>query len=59
MASLAHALGGPVRAVNRAGTAVAQHAGGLGLLAWRTIVVTARGEMNFRDFIVQAYASRS
>jgi phospholipid/cholesterol/gamma-HCH transport system permease protein len=56
MASFADALGGPVRAVNRAGTAVATHAGGLGLLAWRTIAVTARGEMSFRDFLVQAYA---
>jgi phospholipid/cholesterol/gamma-HCH transport system permease protein len=57
MATLARALGRPVLAVGRWGGTIATHAGGLGLLAWRTVNVTLRGEVHFRDFIVQAYST--
>jgi phospholipid/cholesterol/gamma-HCH transport system permease protein len=56
MATLARNLSRPVLAVSRWGEAVAKHAGGLGLLAWRTVAVTARGQVHFRDFLVQAYS---
>src|SRR4029077_12006346 len=47
----------PIRAIGKWGEAVARHAGGMGILAWRTVVVTVTGQVALRDFIAQAYST--
>ena len=56
MASVAHALTGGLRAVGGAGESVARHAGEMAQLAWQSLQATLRGQVAFRDFIIQAYA---
>ena len=56
MASVAHALTGGLRAVGGAGESVARHAGEMAQLAWDSLQATVRGQVAFRDFIIQAYA---
>jgi phospholipid/cholesterol/gamma-HCH transport system permease protein len=47
----------PIRAIGKWGEGVARHAGGMGVLAWRTVAVTVTGRVAFRDFITQAYST--
>jgi phospholipid/cholesterol/gamma-HCH transport system permease protein len=47
----------PIRAIGKWGEAVARHAGGMGILAWRTVHVTATGQVALRDFVAQAYST--
>src|SRR3989442_218933 len=56
MASVAHALTGGLRAVGGAGESVARHAGAMAQLAWQSLQATLRGQVAFRDFVVQAYS---
>ena len=56
MATLSRTAARPVLAVGRVGENIAKHAGGMGLLAWRTVTSTLRGQVLFREFLVQAYA---
>ncbi len=56
MSTLAGIVTGPVRAIGRVGTGVAGHAGGMGLLAWRSVLAVAAGRVAFRDFVGQAYS---
>ncbi len=56
MASVAHALSGGIRAIGGVGESVARHAGDMAQLAGQTLQATFRGQVVFRDFIIQAYA---
>jgi phospholipid/cholesterol/gamma-HCH transport system permease protein len=47
---------GLVRAIGRVGATVAQHAGGMGILTWRTFAALFRGQVSMRDFVGQLYA---
>ncbi|HEY7409988.1 MAG TPA: ABC transporter permease [Vicinamibacteria bacterium] len=57
MASLQGTLDRVVLGVGNWGANVARHAGGLGILAWQTLRVTAQGKVSMRSFMVQAYAA--
>jgi phospholipid/cholesterol/gamma-HCH transport system permease protein len=50
------AMKGPVRVVGRIGAGMAGHAGGMGLLAWRTGVAVASGKVSFRAFVHQLFS---
>jgi phospholipid/cholesterol/gamma-HCH transport system permease protein len=56
VASLTRVVSVGFGAFGRAGESVALHAGGLGSLAWHSLVATVTGRMALRDFVVQAYA---
>jgi phospholipid/cholesterol/gamma-HCH transport system permease protein len=56
MATLTRTAARPVLALGRWGDGIAKHAGGMGLLAWRTVMFTLKGQVRFREFLVQAYA---
>src|SRR5262245_11745067 len=45
-----------LRAVNRVGEYVVFHAGTMAILAWRSVSVTLRGRVTWREFITQAYS---
>jgi len=45
-----------VRAIGRAAITTSEHAGGLGLLAWHSLVATVRGRVPFKEILAQAYA---
>lgn len=45
-----------LRGIGRVGAGVARHAGGMGLLAWRTFAVLFRGKVSFRAFLTQCYS---
>jgi phospholipid/cholesterol/gamma-HCH transport system permease protein len=47
---------GLVRAIGGIGATVAQHAGGMGILAWRTLVALFTGQVSMRDFTGQLFA---
>src|SRR6185295_4818056 len=47
---------GLVRAIGGIGATVAQHAGGMGILAWRTLVAFFTGQVSMRDFTGQLFA---
>jgi phospholipid/cholesterol/gamma-HCH transport system permease protein len=47
---------GIVRAIGRVGATVARHAGGMGILAWRTMSALVRGQVSLRDFTGQLFA---
>jgi phospholipid/cholesterol/gamma-HCH transport system permease protein len=57
MGSLARTLARPALTVNRWFEGVARHAGGMGLLAWRTVAATLKGQVSFREFVLQCYSS--
>ena len=46
---------GLVRAIGGVGATVAQHAGGMGILAWRTLVALFTGQVSLRDFMGQLF----
>jgi phospholipid/cholesterol/gamma-HCH transport system permease protein len=56
MAALLTPLLGLVRALGRAGSGVARHAGGLGLLAWGSLVAVAAGRVKARDMLAQLHS---
>jgi phospholipid/cholesterol/gamma-HCH transport system permease protein len=45
-----------LRGVGKVGAAIAAHAGGMGMLAWNTMVALFRGRVSMRDFVAQAFA---
>jgi phospholipid/cholesterol/gamma-HCH transport system permease protein len=45
-----------IRGVGRVGAYIAAHAGGMGMLAWHTIVALFTGRVSWRDFVSQAFA---
>jgi phospholipid/cholesterol/gamma-HCH transport system permease protein len=47
---------GLVRAIGGVGATVAQHAGGMGILLWRTLVAFGKGQVSLRDFTGQLFA---
>jgi len=47
---------GIVRAIGRVGATVAGHAGGMGILAWRTMAALFTGQVSLRDFTGQLFA---
>ena len=47
---------GLVRAIGGVGATVARHAGGMGILLWRTVVAFGKGEVSLRDFTGQLFA---
>jgi hypothetical protein len=47
---------GLVRAIGGVGATVARHAGGMGILAWRTLAALVTGQVSLRDFTGQLYA---
>ena len=50
------AMKGPVRALARVGTFMAGHAGGMGLLGWRTFTAVFTGKVSSRAFVHQLYS---
>lgn len=44
------------RGVGRVGAAIAMHAGGMGMLAWHTLVALFTGRVSMRDCVSQAFA---
>jgi phospholipid/cholesterol/gamma-HCH transport system permease protein len=50
------AMRGPVRVVARIGAFMAAHAGGMGILAWRTIKAVLAGKVSFRAFTHQLFS---
>ncbi len=50
------AMRGPVRTAARLGTFMAGHAGGMGLLAYRTFVAAFSGKVSLRAFVHQLYS---
>lgn len=57
MASIATPLVGGVRSLGRSGLGAVHHAGGLGLLAWRSAAALLSGRVRLRDVAAQAYES--
>jgi len=47
---------GLVRAIGGVGATVARHAGGMGILLWRTLVAFVKGQVSLRDFTGQLFA---
>jgi phospholipid/cholesterol/gamma-HCH transport system permease protein len=47
---------GPVRAIGRVGATVAEHTGGMGILAWRTLRALVGGQVSLRDFTAQLFS---
>jgi phospholipid/cholesterol/gamma-HCH transport system permease protein len=45
-----------IRAFGRVGTYVARHTGGIGLLAWRSMVALVAGHVAWRDILAQLYS---
>src|SRR5262245_51117542 len=56
MARLLAPLLDVVRALGRGASGVARHAGGLGLLAWRSLVAVASGRVRARDMLAQLHS---
>lgn len=46
----------PIRAVGRAGSHAGRHAGGLGILAWRSAAATLTGQVSLRDVLAQVHS---
>jgi phospholipid/cholesterol/gamma-HCH transport system permease protein len=46
----------PIRIVGRLGSDSGRHAGGLGILAWRSLVATLTGHVAVRDVLAQLYS---
>src|SRR5438552_13451034 len=46
----------PLQAIGGVGATVPRHAGGMGILAWRTLTALVTGQVSFRSVMVQAYA---
>jgi phospholipid/cholesterol/gamma-HCH transport system permease protein len=46
----------PVRAVGRVGSYAGRHAGGMGLLAWRSVAATLSGNVKARDVLAQLHS---
>ena len=49
------AMKGPLRTVGKIGAAMAAHAGGMGLLAWRTVGAVASGKVSTRAIMHQLF----
>src|SRR6266536_6495587 len=47
---------GVLRAIGGVGATVARHAGGMGILAWRTFAALLKGQVSLREFVSQSYA---
>jgi phospholipid/cholesterol/gamma-HCH transport system permease protein len=46
----------PIRAVGRVGLHSGRHSGGIGILAWRSLVATLTGHVAVRDVLAQLYS---
>jgi phospholipid/cholesterol/gamma-HCH transport system permease protein len=55
MNALTRAATAPLSGFGRASLAVARHAGGLALLAWRSAVALTRGQVSFREIMTQMH----
>src|SRR5438105_7909817 len=46
----------PLQAIGGVRATVSRHAGGMGILAWRTLTALVTGQVSLREFLAQGYS---